>query len=152
MIDISVNENYIELINPELFQTTATIALQNFQSDDPTELTIAIENDELLRSLNLEFLGIDAPTDVLSFPADETDPETGNKYLGDIIISFPRAKFQAENAGHSVEAEMQLLVIHGVLHLLGYDHSTPEEKQEMWAVQNRLLQDLSVDIKKFPEE
>jgi probable rRNA maturation factor len=94
MIDISVNEIFTEFVNPELLRTTATMALQKSQSDDPTGLTIAIENDELLRSLNLQFLGIDAPTDVLSFPADETDPETGNRYLGDIIISFPRAKFK----------------------------------------------------------
>lgn len=152
MIDISVNESFIEFVNPGLLQTTATTALQTAQFDSPTELTIAIENDELLRSLNLQFLGIDAPTDVLSFPADEIDPDTGNTYLGDIIISFPRAKFQADHAGHSVEAEIRLLVIHGVLHLLGYDHSTAEEKQEMWTVQSQLIQAMAVEIKQLPED
>ncbi len=152
MIDISIHENFSEFINPELLQSTATTALQIAQFEGPTELTIAIEEDEQLRSLNLQFLGIDAPTDVLSFPADELDPDTGNTYLGDIIISYPRAKLQADQAGHPVEAEIRLLVIHGVLHLLGYDHATPEEKAEMWAIQNQLIQAMAVEIKKLPED
>lgn len=152
MIDISINESFTEFINPELLQSTAIMALQIAQFESSTELTIAIEDDEQLRSLNLQFLELDTPTDVLSFPADEVDPDTGNTCLGDIIISYPRAKYQAEQAGHPVEAEIQLLVIHGVLHLLGYDHATPEEKSEMWAVQNQLIQAMAVEIKKLPED
>ena len=74
------------------------------------------------------YLGIDGPTDVLSFPASEMDPETGVHYIGDILISIPRAQAQADAAGHPLEAEVQLLVVHGVLHLLGHDHAQAEEK------------------------
>ena len=87
-----------------------------------------------LQELNREYLGMDAPTDVLSFPASETDPETGARYLGDILISIPRAEEQAQSAGHPLEAEVQLLVVHGVLHLLGYDHAEARKRkvQQMW--------------------
>ena len=87
------------------------------------DMTIVLTDDAQLHELNREYLGVDAPTDVLSFPAAESDPETGTPYLGDILISIPRAKQQAEAAGHSVEDEVQLLVVHGTLHLLGHDHA-----------------------------
>ena len=92
------------------------------------DMTIVLTDDEQLHELNREYLGVDAPTDVLSFPAAESDPETGTTYLGDILISIPRATQQAQAAGHSVEDEVQLLVVHGTLHLLGHDHATAMEK------------------------
>jgi probable rRNA maturation factor len=152
MIDITIQESFLELIRPELLQNTASQALKLARHEDSVELSVVIDGDELLRSLNLQFLGNDAPTDVLSFPADEVDPDTGENYIGDIIISFPRALAQAGQAGHPVEAEIQLLVIHGVLHLLGYDHATEEEKKEMWKLQRELLQAMAVPIKKLPED
>jgi probable rRNA maturation factor len=108
------------------------------------DLSIALTDDRQLHELNLDYLGVDSPTDVLSFPAAETDPETESLYLGDIAISIPRAMQQAQNAGHPVEAEAQLLVVHGVLHLLGYDHATEEEKAVMWAQQARVLEKLGL--------
>lgn len=107
-------------------------------------LSIVLSDDRHLHELNLDYLGVDSPTDVLSFPAAEVDPETEELYLGDIAISIPRAMQQAQNAGHPVEAEAQLLVVHGVLHLLGYDHSTDEEKSVMWAEQGRVLERLGL--------
>jgi probable rRNA maturation factor len=92
-----------------------------------------------MRALNRSYLGIDAPTDVLAFPASELDPETGRRYLGDVLLSLPRAERQAKDAGHGLEAELQLLVVHGVLHLLGYDHASPDEKARMWAAQAEVL-------------
>lgn len=115
------------------------------------DLTIVLADDRQLHELNLDYLGVDAPTDVLSFPASETDPETGSIYLGDIAISVPRAAQQAEAAGHSVEAEAQLLVVHGTLHLLGYDHSTDEEKAVMWGEQARVLERLGLSRIKIQE-
>ena len=103
------------------------------------DITIILTDDAQLHELNLEFLGVDAPTDVLSFPASESDPETGTPYLGDILISIPRATQQAQAAGHSVEAEVQLLVVHGTLHLLGHDHAEAEEKTQMWKVQAEVM-------------
>jgi len=108
------------------------------------DLTIVLVDNSRIQGLNRDFLGYDVPTDVLSFPADEPDPETGRRYLGDVVISFERAAGQAGERGHAVEAEMQLLVVHGVLHLLGHDHAVPGEKDRMWAAQADVLQRLGV--------
>lgn len=108
------------------------------------DLTIALVDDVRIQGLNRDFLGHDAPTDVLSFPADEPDPETGRRYLGDVVISVIRAAEQAGERGHAVESEMQLLVLHGVLHLLGHDHAEPAEKERMWAIQASLLEHLGI--------
>jgi probable rRNA maturation factor len=151
MIYLNIHEAFEKAVLPDLLENTARAVLEELSDENP-DLTIAIEDDEALRSLNQQFLEIDAPTDVLSFPAEETDPETGNLYLGDIIISFPRATAQAESAGHPVQAELQLLVIHGMLHLLGYDHVTPELKEEMWELQAQFLRKLDIAIKKLPED
>lgn len=108
------------------------------------DITVVLTDDSRLHKLNREYLGIDAPTDVLSFPASETDPETGARYLGDILISIPRADAQAKAAGHPIESEVQLLVVHGVLHLLGYDHADAKEKSKMWKAQAEILERLGL--------
>jgi len=113
-------------------------------SPGTVDLTIAQTDDGRIQTLNREYLDHDAPTDVLSFPAREADPETGRLYLGDIIISTQRAAEQAREAGHSLEAEAQLLVVHGVLHLLGYDHAEPGEKARMWDAQAEILRRLGL--------
>ena len=120
----------------------AQAALRHLSTEG--ELTIVLTDDARLKTLNHNYLGIDAATDVLSFPASEADPETGTRYLGDILISIPRADQQAKLAGHSLESEVQLLVIHGVLHLLGYDHAHVEEKIKMWKVQAEVLESLGL--------
>lgn len=108
------------------------------------DAAIVLTDDEQLRELNRQYLGVDAPTDVLSFPSGETDPDTGEIYLGDVVISIPRAEAQATAAGHVLEAEVQLLVVHGVLHLLGYDHADAKGKAAMWAAQGRALKALGL--------
>lgn len=133
-----------------LLEETARTTL-NLSAAPESDLTLVLTNDEAIRALNRDFLGADAPTDVLSFPATETDPETGRRYLGDVIISLPRAAEQAAARGHAVEAEVQLLVVHGVLHLLGHDHAEADEKTRMWAAQADVLDRLGVKIE-IPEE
>ena len=108
------------------------------------DLSVVLTDDARLQQLNRDYLGVDAPTDVLSFPASEMDPETGTSYLGDVLVSIPRAEAQAQTGGHPLEAEVQLLVVHGVLHLLGYDHAKPEEKADMWAVQAQVLEKIGL--------
>ncbi len=110
-------------------------------------ISLHLTTDEEIQSLNRQHLGIDAPTDVLSFPIPFDDPETGTPYLGDILISVPTAAQQAETAGHPLEDEIRLLVVHGILHLLGYDHGTSEEKAEMWEIQDTLLQKLGISAR-----
>jgi probable rRNA maturation factor len=108
------------------------------------DLTIVLTDDAQLQKLNHEYLGIDSPTDVLSFPATEMDPETRTTYLGDVLVSVPRAGEQAQTAGQPLESELQLLVVHGVLHLLGYDHAEPQDKTKMWAVQAQVLESIGL--------
>jgi probable rRNA maturation factor len=127
----------------DLLERAAGAALEFMEAPD-ADLTIAVVDDDRIRGLNRDFLGHDAPTDVLSFPAGELDPDTSRRYLGDIVISLRRAAEQAGDRGHSVEAEMQLLVIHGILHLLGLDHAASAEKKRMWAVQAQILQRLGI--------
>lgn len=139
MILIEQIENLSPTIPVELVEKAALTALEQQSAPSAAELTIVLSNDTQLRELNLQWMGIDEPTDVLSFPSDETDPETGSRYLGDILISLETAARQAAHARHSVEAEAQLLTIHGILHLLGHDHAEAEEKARMWAAQAEIL-------------
>lgn len=122
----------------------AARALLDLSGVPDADLTLALTGDSRIQALNRDFLGIDAPTDVLSFPADEPDPETGRRYLGDVIISLPRATEQAGERGHPVEEEIQLLVVHGILHLLGHDHAEAGEKARMWSAQAEALESLGV--------
>lgn len=124
---------------------TAQAALSN-QSQAEVELSIVLTDDAHLQDLNQQFLGLNEPTDVLSFPAAEIDPDREVVYLGDVLISYQRATVQAEMGGHAVEDELKLLVVHGLLHLLGYDHATPQDKAEMWQIQEDILQDLGVNL------
>ena len=119
-------------------QTTLTLT----EAEPTAELTILLTDDAQIQELNNQFLGLDAPTDVLSFPAGELDPDSEGLYLGDIVISVERARAQATTGGHPYPEEMQLLVVHGVLHLLGHDHGEPDEKQRMWALQSKALAEL----------
>ena len=135
-----------------LLKNAAKAALEHQSESLDAELSIILTNDARLHELNLNYLGIDAPTDVLSFPASETDPETGARYIGDILISMPRAESQAEAVGHSLEAEVQLLVVHGVLHLLGHDHANVEEKARMWKAQAEILERIGLGQIQIREE
>lgn len=153
MINTVIAEPYLSLVDISKLETAAQTVLKHHQMPVESDLSIVIEDDAYLHQLNLEFLKIDAPTDVLSFPAgeDEVDPETGQPYLGDVIISYPRAAEQASASGHTALDEIQLLVVHGVLHLLGHDHAEEEEKATMWAAQREILTVLDVKITRLPE-
>ena len=124
-------------IAPEILERAALAVLAHQSIDG--DLTIVLTDDGQLRGLNRNYLDIDAPTDVLSFPASETDPETARRYLGDILISVQRAGEQASAAGHPLDAEVQLLTVHGTLHLLGFDHAGVAEKKRMWKAQAEVL-------------
>ena len=145
-------ENQQDFLDAPLLERAARYTLESVAPEKiDSDLTIVLTDDQQLHELNRDFLDVDAPTDVLSFPASETDPETGSAYLGDILISIPRAAEQADAAGHSVEAEVQLLTVHGTLHLLGYDHATDEEKSIMWQEQARVLERLGLSRIKIQE-
>jgi probable rRNA maturation factor len=130
----------------ERLEATARAAL--WHEGRSGEMALVLTDDASIQELNRDFLGEDAPTDVLSFSAQEetgpfvTAPEAG-AYLGDVIISYPRAVQQAGEQGHTVGQELDLLVVHGILHLLGYDHATEEEKSVMWSHQDTILAGLA---------
>lgn len=136
----------------EVDQTTITAAIQHvlrLSGVVRASLTVAVTSDETVQQLNRDYRGIDAPTDVLSFAQEEDaeeklalPPELANEfadYLGDIVIAFPYAERQAVQYQNDINAELRLLAVHGTLHLLGHDHTTPEEEAAMWALQEAAL-------------
>lgn len=144
MIFLEKIENLQPDIPDDLVNQAAGAALRHQSASEDADLTVVLTDDAQLHDLNRNYLDVDAPTDVLSFPSDQTDPQTGHRYLGDILISVPRAVRQAEGAGHAVEAEVQLLVVHGILHLLGHDHAEAPEKARMWKAQAEILSGLGL--------
>ncbi len=113
------------------------------------ELTVFITDDARVRELNRHYRGVDVPTDVLAFggagdaEAFVTSPEASS-YLGDVVISYPRALEQSAEHGHSVEEELLILVVHAALHLLGYDHEQIEDADAMWSAQETALARLGI--------
>jgi probable rRNA maturation factor len=132
-------------LNVDRFRAVAEAVLRHEKA--PGQMTLVITDDEGIRALNRDFLGLDSPTDVLAFGAQEdagafvTSPEMGG-YLGDVIVAHSRAVAQAREYGHPVGKELDTLIVHGVLHLLGYDHADDEEKAIMWARQDQILRGL----------
>lgn len=132
-------------------------ALKYEECEDEFEVSISFVNNEEMRGLNLEYRGIDNTTDVLSFPMMEfydegsEESEADEEYieeelvLGDIVISMEKALTQAEEYGHSFERELAFLLVHGVLHLLGYDHNNEEEEKVMFEKQENILKEMKLD-------
>ncbi len=108
------------------------------------ELCIKAVDETTIAQLNAKWMGKEGPTDVLAFPMDELRPglvteEPEEGVLGDLMLCPAVAERQGEEAGHGTVAELELLTVHGILHLLGYDHAEPEEHKEMFGLQDRLL-------------
>lgn len=144
MIEIEIDPKFLDLIQVSELQAVADKVLAITETSLESEIGLQIIQDEQMQQLNLEYMGVDAPTDVLSFPVPFENPDTGNPFLGDILISYPTAARQAQAAGHPLEEEISLLLVHGILHLLGYDHLTPEEKAAMWEIQDTILAALNI--------
>jgi probable rRNA maturation factor len=113
------------------------------------ELCIKAVDEPTIASLNEQWMENEGPTDVLAFPMDELRPGLVNEepeegVLGDLVLCPEVAGRQAATAGHSKDAEIELLTVHGILHLLGYDHAEPEEHREMFGLQDELLEEWRV--------
>jgi len=124
MINIEFTHAFMDEVDVAQLERAALATLNHQGTSPEASLTIVITDNTRLHELNLQYLKVDAPTDVLSFPAGYTDPDTNAVYLGDILISYPQAQIQAAAAGHPVKAELQLLVVHAVLHLLATPRSS----------------------------
>lgn len=122
------------------------------QPSELLEMTLSIVSPEQIRELNKQFRDVDAVTDVLSFPTcdnptrgaitvvcDQINPETDLCNIGDVIICMERAKEQANEYGHSLKRELAFLALHGMLHLLGYDHIEEDDEKQMFSLQNEIL-------------
>lgn len=127
----------------------ASFALRQMDVHSGAELSIHIVDLDTIADLHVRWLDLEGPTDVMSFPMDELTPGSGRPdaaqpgpaMLGDIVLCPEFALGQATKAGHDLAHELALLTVHGCLHLLGYDHVTPAEEQEMFALQNQILSD-----------
>lgn len=151
MITIDKKEGLQPNVHQNSLHQAVRAVFDHFKMVDDLDVTVYLTDNDEIKTLNIEWMGIDAPTDVLSFPSEEIDIDTGNQYLGDIVISTHKAQEQAISNGHLLEDECRLLVVHGMLHLLGFDHSTELEKAEMWMIQKQILKDLRIDHIKISE-
>ncbi|MFB9662315.1 rRNA maturation RNase YbeY [Glycomyces mayteni] len=139
-----INESGRE-VDESGIRAVAEFALLEMGVNPLAELSVLIVDIEHMTELNKRWMGGTGPTDVLSFPMDDAMParpdssEPGTPILGDLVLSPEVAEAQAKDAGHSTADEMHMLSVHGVLHILGYDHAEPEQAKEMFGLQNRLL-------------
>lgn len=139
--NVDVQNDLHYLIDASRLIASVETVLKQQQAEDESAVTIVITDNDEVAALNQQYRGVDAPTDVLSFPADEPPVEIPDEppYLGDLIIAYPYAAAQAEQEHHALDDSLDLLVIHGTLHLLGYDHDTPEHRADMWNAQETAL-------------
>lgn len=138
-----LNESGIDLDERGL-QQLARFVMDRMRVHPLAELCIKAVDEATIAELNEQWMEKEGPTDVLAFPMDELRPglldeEPEEGVLGDLVLCPAVAEKQGEAAGHGVEAEIELLTVHGILHLLGYDHAEPEEHREMFGLQDDLL-------------
>ena len=130
-------------IDPKIFSDLGMWVLQQMRVSVQSDLSITFVDPEPIASLHEKWMDLEGPTDVMSFPMDELTPGSDDKVsegmLEDLVICPWVAAQQAAAAGHSTMEEMLLLTIHGMLHLLGYDHTTPQEEKQMFGLQRQLL-------------
>jgi probable rRNA maturation factor len=136
-----IAEAYSKDIQPDLIIKALHLTLQHLSKTDARTINIVITDNDTVQQLNHQYRGINAPTDVLSFEnrRDPDFPDFDQDHLGDIIIAYPVAETQAKISGHTPMEELTLLAVHGALHLLGFDHDRPVNKNKMWATQNDIM-------------
>src|ERR1700712_2505057 len=139
-IDVQIDDTFASEVDAELIERAVAGTLAAEGVSEPIEVSVLVTDDAALHQLNRDYRGVDAPTDVLSFADDDDDdpdsavaahptfvrPPDATRYLGDLAISYERVVAQAIEYGHSRERELAFLTVHGMLHLLGYDHELGE--------------------------
>ena len=148
IIQLQIDEEFQGLLYPAWLASIVRQTLELEQVAVPAEVSLVITGQDTVQQLNRDYRDLDEPTDVLSFALTETRgrkrkfalPPDGVLRLGDVIISYPQAAAQAAERGAPVEQEVALLVVHGVLHLLGYDHMKPDEEKIMQAKERAALE------------
>jgi len=152
-INVLIDEDYEEYLEVSWLRSVAEQVLVAQDAGSRVELGLVITNQEKVQQLNRSYLGIDEPTDVLSFSmlpeplvSGESEasspfaqPPDGVLHLGEVIIAYPQAVIQAEEHHHSIKREIAILIIHGLLHLLGYEHDKPELERQMKSREEEIL-------------
>ena len=145
------NESGIDVAEQELI-SVAQFVIRKMDVNPAAELSMVLLDTAAMADLHMRWMDLPGPTDVMSFPMDELEPggrpdapEPGPSVLGDIVLCPEFAAKQAADAGHTLGQELVLLTVHGVLHLLGYDHVEPDEEKEMFALQRELLEEWVAD-------
>ena len=149
-IEVS-NESGLDVSEEELV-SVARFVIKKMKVHPAAELSMVLLDSAAMADLHMRWMDLPGPTDVMSFPMDELEPggrpdapEPGPALLGDIALCPEFAATQAAAAGHSLGQELALLTVHGVLHLLGYDHAEPDEEKEMFTLQGQLLEEWVAD-------
>lgn len=145
MNEINITNDTKENINIEFLQGVVKYALE-YENVDNGVVNIIIVDNEKIRTINLEYRNIDRETDVISFALEDDDTfiKLPIRILGDIYISIDKARTQAIEYGHSLKRELAFLTVHGILHLLGYDHMIKSDEEVMFQKQEQILNDLDI--------
>ncbi|BDZ46643.1 rRNA maturation RNase YbeY [Naasia aerilata] len=152
-MSVEVNNESTIAVDEAAIQRLITFALDSLHVHPDAEVAVVFVDEAAMEQLHVQWMDEPGPTDVLSFPMDELRPgteehETPAGLLGDIVVCPQVAQVQAEQAGHSLLDEIELLTAHGLLHLLGFDHAEPEEEREMFGLQRDILTGFAADEKK----
>ncbi|HXO50565.1 MAG TPA: rRNA maturation RNase YbeY [Mycobacterium sp.] len=153
------NESGLDVSEDELI-SVARFVIDKMNVHPEAELSMVLLDSTSMADLHMRWMDLPGPTDVMSFPMDELEPggrpdtpEPGPAMLGDIVLCPEFAAEQAAAAGHSLGHELALLTIHGVLHLLGYDHAEADEEKEMFALQRQLLEEwVAEQVKAYQQD
>jgi probable rRNA maturation factor len=152
MFTVGIHNDAGYVVDGPRLQAAAITVLTQQNAPSGSSLTVVIADDETVAALNRQYRGLDSPTDILSFPTDAPPIPMQDEppYLGDLIIAYPYAVAQANSHGHDIGDSLALLVVHGALHLLGYDHDTRENRAAMWAAQEASLRDMGISAQIVP--
>jgi probable rRNA maturation factor len=151
--DIQIHQRFENDVDTLLIERAVAAALAAEGVTGTLDVSVLVSDDATLHRLNRDYRGVDAPTDVLSFADEEEDvaqatfirPPDAPRYLGDLAISYERVVAQAAEYGHSRERELAFLTVHGILHLLGYNHERgPQDQAAMRAREDAILEQIGL--------
>lgn len=148
-INVLFDEGFEDCLEESWLESIAGRVLTVEGVSEESQLSLVVVGQDRIQQLNKIYLGRDGPTDVISFPmiSEQSEGETGIfitppdgiQHLGEVVISYPQAVIQAEEQHHNVKKEIAILVVHGVLHLLGYDHDIPDLVKDMKARETEII-------------
>lgn len=144
IVDFSNENEKFNFEEEKISDFIKDILKNEYESDKDIYVSILVTNNEEIQVINREYRDKDMPTDVISFAYNETENEGFYDILGDIVISHDKVMEQAEEYGHSIEREFYYVLLHGVLHLLGYDHIDEEDKKEMREKEEEILNSYNI--------